>query len=306
MHNQMSATHINILLDLWAVSLLEAGRCPLFSDYKQMYNTIDSTQLGDVKWQSFTVKYTGDPGVDAVPWMHDNYNVWFQDPREVVCNMLANPGFVDAMNYQLFCEYDTKTSTWWWQDFMSGDWAWWQAVSKGISFIHPLSNLRLQDIIAQDPDCLGLTFILIILGSDKTTMSVATGQNDYYPLYLSIGNIHNNVHHAHRNGVVLIGFLAMPKSMHVLIQMDWYPTHCIATREHASKANFQLFCQQLFHSSLGHILKSLKPGMSKPEVVPFGDGHHWCVIYGLGPYIANYEEQALLTCIVHNWCPWYV
>jgi len=55
-------------------------------------------------------------------------------------------------------------------------------------------------------------FIPIILGSDKTTVSVTTGQNDYYPLYLSIGNIHNNVCRAHRNGVVLIGFLAMPKS----------------------------------------------------------------------------------------------
>ena len=70
-----------------------------------------------------------------------------------------------------------------------------------------------QDIIAQDPDCLGSMFVLIILGSDKTMVSVATGQNDYYPLYLSIGNIRNNVCRAHRNSVVLIRFLAMPKSM---------------------------------------------------------------------------------------------
>ena len=64
-HNQMSAAHINILLDLWAASLLEAGRHPLFSDYKRMYNTIDSTQLRDIKWQFLTVKYTGDPGADT-------------------------------------------------------------------------------------------------------------------------------------------------------------------------------------------------------------------------------------------------
>jgi len=55
-------------------------------------------------------------------------------------------------------------------------------------------------------------FIPIILGSDKTTVSVATGQNEYWPIYLSIGNIHNNVRHAHRNGVVLLGFLSTPKS----------------------------------------------------------------------------------------------
>jgi len=56
-------------------------------------------------------------------------------------------------------------------------------------------------------------FVPIILGSDKTTVSVGTGNNEYWPLYLSIGNIHNNVRHAHRNGVVLLGFLAIPKSM---------------------------------------------------------------------------------------------
>ena len=56
------------------------------------------------------------------------------------------------------------------------------------------------------------TFVPIILSSDKTTISVATGNNEYYPLYASIGNIYNNVHCAHRNGVVLIGFLTIPKS----------------------------------------------------------------------------------------------
>ena len=58
----------------------------------------------------------------------------------------------------------------------------------------------------------GLTLIPIILSSDKTTISVATGENDYWPLYISIGNIHNNVQHAHRNGILLFGFLANPKS----------------------------------------------------------------------------------------------
>ena len=63
-------------------------------------------------------------------------------------------------------------------------------------------------------------FVPIILGSGKTTVSVATGNNEYYPLYMSIGNIFNNVRRAHRNGVVLIGFLAIPKSM--------FPSSCFA------------------------------------------------------------------------------
>jgi Plavaka transposase len=45
--------------------------------------------------------------------------------------------------------------------------------------------------------------------------------------------------------------------------------------------------------------------MTIPEVVRFPDGHFRKVIYGLGPYIADYPEQALLACIVQSWCPKY-
>ena len=55
-------------------------------------------------------------------------------------------------------------------------------------------------------------FVPIILGSDKTTVSVATGNNQYWPVYLSIGNIFNATRRARRNGVVLLGFLPIPKS----------------------------------------------------------------------------------------------
>lgn len=71
---------------------------------------------------------------------------------------------------------------------------------------------RHQDVIAQDPKTHGSVFVPIILGSDKMTVSVATGQNKYYPLYASIGNVHNHVCRAHRNAVAVIGFLAIPKS----------------------------------------------------------------------------------------------
>ena len=69
------------------------------------------------------------------------------------------------------------------------------------------------------------------------------------------------------------------------------------------------FCKchcQLLHFSLAKILKSLKPGMMTPDVVHFPDGHFRKVIYGLGPYIADYPEQALLACIVQGWCVKYV
>ena len=79
-----------------------------------------------------------------------------------------------------------------------------------------------------------------------------------------------------------------------------------ATKEHAFHIMFCLFKHQLYHILLLGILQSLKLAMSMPEIIWFGDGHYHCVIYGLGPYIADYEEQVLLSCVVQNWCPRYV
>ncbi|KAG1886992.1 hypothetical protein F4604DRAFT_1889809 [Suillus subluteus] len=269
--NQTPAHSIDHLLNIWAASLIQAGsKATLFPDHCDVYRTIDNTPLGDVKWQSFSVKYTGTiPDEGAPPWMADSHDVWFRDPRDVVRNMLANPDFAAEMDLQPYREFATENDERQWQDFMSGDWGWAQA-----------------DIISKDADTHGSTFVPVILGSDKTTISVATGQNDYYPLYASIGNVRNNVRRAHRNAVAVVAFLAMPKT----------------TKEHADTPGFRNFRCQLFHSSLSFILKNLKPAMMKPEVARFGDGHYRRVVYGLGPYIADYEEQVRLACILQNWC----
>jgi hypothetical protein len=40
-----------------------------------------------------------------------------------------------------------------------------------------------------------------------------TGNTEYYPLYLSLGNFHNSLRRGQRNAVVVIAFLAIPKGM---------------------------------------------------------------------------------------------
>ncbi|KAJ7920239.1 hypothetical protein B0H13DRAFT_2249700 [Mycena leptocephala] len=75
------------------------------------------------------------------------------------------------------------------------------------------------------------------------------------------------------------------------------------TRDYANSTAFRKFRRQLFHSTLARILEPLKPHMTVPRVTRCADGHFRRAIYGLGPYIADYLEQALLTCIVQGWCP---
>lgn len=62
--------------------------------------------------------------------------------------------------------------------------------------------------------------IPIILGSDKTTVSVGTGNNEYWPVYLSIGNIHNKLRRSHRDGLVLLGFLPIPKGEPLMARIE--------------------------------------------------------------------------------------
>jgi hypothetical protein len=69
-----------------------------------------------------------------------------------------------------------------------------------------------KDKIATDPATHGAMLIPIILGSNKMTVLVTTGHNQYYPLYISISSVHNNIQQAHHGALALIAFLVIPKS----------------------------------------------------------------------------------------------
>ncbi|KAH9940258.1 hypothetical protein B0H21DRAFT_872070 [Amylocystis lapponica] len=250
---QMSQGNINTLIDLSAASLLAHRDQPPFANTTDMCYVLDEIKLGDAPWQSFSAKYTGIlPEGDPPSWMTAEYQIWCRNPLTAVQNMLSNPDFDGEFDY---CPY---------QEHTRND----------------------DDIITEDPTTHGAMFVPLVLGSDKTTVSVATGHNEYYPLYLSLGNVHNNVRRAHRNAVTVIAFLSIPKS----------------EKKYTKDPHFRKFRRQLFHTSLSAILQPLRPGMTVPEVTRCPDNHYRRVIYGLGPYIADYPEQVLACCIVQGWC----
>ncbi|KAI0702724.1 hypothetical protein C8Q76DRAFT_771687 [Earliella scabrosa] len=265
---QMSGNDIDGLMQLWSAYSQQSP----FADRDDLYTSIDSVPHGDIPWKAFVVTYTGPrPAEGAVPpWMEREYTVWYRCSRAVLHSQLGNRDFAGEMDFAPKKVHHGGERVY--EDFMTGDWCWKQA-----------------DEIAEDPRTHGSVFCPVILGSDKTTVSVATGQNEYYPLYLSNGLVHNTTRRAQRNAVSLLAFLAIPKT----------------DREFADDANFRKFRRQLFHTSLQTILQSLEPGMTVPEVVRYGDGHFRRTVYGLGPYIADYPEQALLACIVQGWCAKY-
>lgn len=208
---KMSASNIDTLLQLWAATLVQHGDTPPFSNHEDVYSTIDATPIGGVPWQSLAFSHNGARPEIVPKWMEHEYTTWFRDPHLLLKNMLQNPEFADSFDYSPLRQYDANGERYY-DNFMTGNWAWKEAVSSFfLTRFYGLICTYWQDTISQDPKTHGAMFVPVVLGSDKTTVSVATGHTEYWPLYASIGNIHNNIRRAHGSGLVLVGFLPIPK-----------------------------------------------------------------------------------------------
>ncbi|KAL4244508.1 hypothetical protein ABKN59_010138 [Abortiporus biennis] len=175
------------------------------------------------------------------------YNVYTRNTIQVVTNILSNEEFNGAFDY-----------------------AWKKA-----------------EEIAEDPDTHGAMLCPIILGVDKMTVSNATGHTEFHPVYMSIGNLHNDMRHTHKESVIPITFLSISKTC----------------REHEDEQEFQTFRKQLYHASLAKILAPLRNEMLKPIILQYPDQHFHCIVFEIGLFIADYPEQVLVSGIVQGWCP---
>ena len=129
---EMLSGNIDQLCNLWAHSLHTGSdktrHVPPLIDHKDLYNTIDTTQLGDIPWESFKLKYNGKRPAAVPPWMNQSYEFWFHPAYSLVADMLSHMDFegeIDYVPYRDFSKDDEKRR---YQNFMSGDWAWTQAV----------------------------------------------------------------------------------------------------------------------------------------------------------------------------------
>ncbi|KAI9436964.1 hypothetical protein H4582DRAFT_2111974 [Lactarius indigo] len=259
---ELSATNIDTLLQLWAQSLSEFDSAAPFESHEDLYSLIDSSAHGDVPWECLVTTVPEDVDEGAPSWMRTVYEVWYRNPDSVLSAMLSNPDFHGLFDLRPYIDLNAD-GTHLWSDVMSGNIAW--RHSDGI--------------FAADPGTEGAMYCPLILGSDETTVSVATGHVQYHPVYMSIGNVHNTVRQAHRNAVIPITFLAIPR----------------CDRRYNESLKFRTFKGQLYHSSISAVLSSLRSGMTTPVIRRCPDGHFRRVIYDLIAFIADYPEQAVLT-----------
>ncbi|KAI9452680.1 hypothetical protein BJY52DRAFT_1124162 [Lactarius psammicola] len=273
---QSSAGDVQQGLDLWRATAMmyqaDQHSCDSvpWKSAAEMYGTIDSIPVGGVGWTTCQLSYSGPLPTGTPPrWMQETYELNVRDVLSVFEEQLASKEFDGEFEYTPYEEYDEKGSRVY-SNLMSGNWA-----------------FREADTISQDKNTHGAMFVPIVAGSDKTTVSIATGNQEYHPVYASLGNLTNTARRGHGNGVVPIAFLPIPKS----------------TKRQRKKTEFQMFCRQLYHSCLELVFAPLKPYMTEAKVMKCPDGRFRRAIFSLGPYIADYPEQVWLTGIVSNWCP---
>ncbi|KLO17200.1 hypothetical protein SCHPADRAFT_821759 [Schizopora paradoxa] len=271
---RMSGKNINELFDIWYSSFLDEdlNQHAPFTDRAHLLATIDQIEVGDAPWHAFSIRYNGNiPETNAPKWMTDEYLVCYRDPDIVVDNFLDNPDFDGQFDCVAFEEYELgDEDNRIYSNYMSGGFANEQS-----------------DVIGEDLENEGAMFVPLIIGSDKTTVSVATGQNDFYPVYLSIGNVHNTVRRGHRNAVAVIAFLAIPNT----------------DKKHENSDAFRMFRRQLHQSSFSKIFASMKTGMAEWKVRRCPDKHFRRTITGFGGNICDYPDQVAQACIVQGWCP---
>ncbi|KAL0058867.1 hypothetical protein AAF712_014428 [Marasmius tenuissimus] len=268
---QTSKDDVNELLDIWRLDCrtrFGVDAAPLES-HRELLSMIDSIKAGDAPWICYETS-TEDSENDTPEYKRTKYQVWYRNPDTVISNILSNPDFAnefDAAPYvHLNNEGKRRVS-----DFMSGNFA----------FRH---STMISEDVGDAVD--GAMYCPIIIGADKTTVSVATGHVEYHPIYISIGNLRNCARRGHRNGVIPVGFLAIPK----------------ADRKYDNDPEYRVYKKQLYHASIAAIFAPTKSAMLQPVVRLCPDGHYRRVIYDLAAFIADYPEQVYLAGIVSGWC----
>ena len=137
---ESSESKINKGLDLWAASVVKFGGAAMWKSAAELYKTIDTIQHGNAPWKTYSFHYKGPLPPTPPLWMMRTYELCTRNTHQVLQQQFTNPNFKDKINYTPYMQFNQAGKRVW-SNFMSGDWAWKQAVSDIHFEMYMISNL---------------------------------------------------------------------------------------------------------------------------------------------------------------------
>ncbi|KAF8547967.1 hypothetical protein OG21DRAFT_1489777 [Imleria badia] len=184
--------------------------------------------------------------------------LYYRDPIDCLQALLSHLFFEDHISFIPWKVWSIAARlVWLYNEWLTGDHAW-----------------ELQSYLPPGSTLLGIT-----LSSDKTNISVMSGNRMAHPLLVSLANIDTNIHskgslHSH----LLLALLPVPLFIH--------PKSRVCS----------LLSDRLFHKCLDIVLGPFKVAASVGIMMNDPKGNlHYCYMPLIG-YIADTPEQSLLAC----------
>ncbi|KAJ7817495.1 hypothetical protein B0H14DRAFT_3474582 [Mycena olivaceomarginata] len=222
-HWLMTAGLSNASIDKYLkLKKVREGINPSFHNSRAFLKRIDALPEGP-KWTCYPFELEGDELDASGKPKKEVVELWCRDPVECVHELVGNPAFRAKQYYapyRIFKRFeDGKYSNREVNEMWTADW-WWE----------------IQKLLPK-----GATLIPIILASDKTQLTRFSGDQQAWPVYLTIGNIDKSTRRH--------------PSMHATVLLGYIP---VAKLEIFSKKKRSAVGYQLFHDCMRRMLQSLK------------------------------------------------